>query len=136
MNKAFRTRCRNVVVVSMIGILSASLLACGAIKKVEVDIPDKGLNAVQSAAPTNDYAFYVSSASVPESADALKQFGLVAATGDETVNRAVQIGLGLGISNISSGTDSTKGLKLEANTLVVTRRTNKPPSGAVEITFK
>lgn len=136
MRKAFRTRCRNVVVVLVIGVLSVSLLACGTIRKVEVDIPDKGLNAVQNAAPTNDYAFYVSSASVPESADALKQFRLVAATGDETVNRAVQIGMGLGISGISSGTNSTKGLKLEANTLLVTPRTNKPPSGAVEITFK
>jgi hypothetical protein len=46
--------------------------------------------------------------------------------------------MGLGISGISSGPTNAECLEkvTPRNTLMVTQRTNKPPSGVVEIVFK
>ena len=136
---ASKAACRRVVRPLAIVIFLATLLsACGGVKKVEIDIPDGGLNEVENAAPTEDYAFYVSSDSVPQSAGELQQFGLRACTGETVANRAIQIGMGLGITNISGGYSTTECIRkaVGTKTLVVTQRANKPPSGVVEIVFK
>ncbi len=137
--RANKAVCRRVIRPLAVAISLATLLgACGGIKTVEIDIPDEGLNEVVNAAPTGDFAFYVSSDSVPQSAEELQQFALRACTGETVANRAVQIGVGLGIINISGGYGTTECIKkaVETKTLVVTQRANKPPSGVVEIVFK
>ena len=133
-NKAAHHR---VTCVAMLMLLTVLLGACG-VKKVEIDISDQGLNLVENAAPTKDYAFYVSSNSVPQSAADLPKYGVLACTGDSVANRAIQIAMGLGISGISSGPADAECIEkaTQRNTLMVTQRTNKPPSGVVEIVFK
>ena len=133
-NKAAHHR---VTCVVMLMLLTVLLGACG-VKKVEIDISDQGLNLVENAAPTKDYAFYVSSSSVPQSAADLQKYGVLACTGDRVANRAIQIAMGLGIGGISSGPADAECLEqaTQRNTLMVTQRTNKPPSGVVEIVFK
>ena len=133
-NKAFRHRATSAVIMVFLTLL---LSACG-VKKVEIDISDQGLNLVENAAPTKDYAFYVSSNSVPQSAADLQKYGVLACTGDSVANRAIQIAMGLGIGGISSGPADEECLAkaTQKNTLMVTQRTNKPPSGVVEIVFK
>lgn len=117
--------------------LTVLLGACG-VKTVEIDLSDQGLNLVENAAPSEDYAFYVSSESVPQSAADLRKYGVLACTGDSVANRAIQIAMGLGISGISSGPADAECLAkaTQRNTVMVTQRTNKPPSGVVEIVFK
>ena len=120
-------------------ILLASLLnACGRIETLEIDVPDEGLNLVENAAPAEEYAFYVSSDSVPQSAQDLRRYGVVGCTGDEVANRAMQIGMGLGISRISYGEANAECLNraTERHALMVTQRTNRPPRGVVEIVFR
>jgi len=121
----------------LIGFLMISLSACGN-KKVEIDIADQALNLVENAAPSVDYAFFVASDSVPQSANELPQYKLIACTGDGVMNRAIQIGMGLGMSSISSGGSNADCIKQAnvADTLLVTQRDNKPSSGMVEIIFK
>jgi len=133
-NKAAHHRVASVV---MMVFLTVLLGACGA-KPVEIDISDQGLNLVENAAPSEDYAFYVSSNSVPQSAADLQKYGVLACTGDHVANRAIQIAMGLGISGISSGPADAECLAkaTQRNTVMVTQRTNKPPSGVVEIVFK
>ena len=133
-NKAAHHRVTLVVVMMFLTVL---LGACG-VKKVEIDLSDQGLNLVENAAPAEDYAFYVSSNSVPQSAADLPKYGVLACTGDSVANRAIQIGMGLGIGGISSGPADAECLEkaTQKNTLMVTQRTNKPPSGVVEIVFK
>ena len=133
-NKAFRQRATSVVVMIFLTLL---LSACG-VKTVEIDISDQGLNLVENAAPSEDYAFYASSDSVPQSAADLQKYGVLACTGDSVANRAIQIAMGLGIGGISTGPADAECLAkaTEKNTLMVTQRTNKPPSGVVEIVFK
>ena len=123
--------------VVMMVFLTVLLGACG-VKKVEIDLSDQGLNLVENAAPGEDYAFYVSSSSVPQSAADLQKYGVLACTGDSVANRAIQIAMGLGIGGISSGPADAECLEkaTQKNTLMVTQRTNKPPSGVVEIVFK
>ena len=133
-NKADHHR---VTFVVMMVFLTALLGACG-VKKVEIDLSDQGLNLVENAAPAEDYAFYVSSNSVPQSAADLPKYGVLACTGDSVANRAIQIGMGLRIGGISSGPANAECLEKtkKKNTVMVTQRTNKPPSGVVEIVFK
>jgi len=133
-NKTVRHRVTFVVIVMCLALL---LGACG-VKTVEIDLSDQGLNLVENAAPSEDFAFYVSSNSVPQSAANLGQYGVLACTGDSVANRAIQIAMGLGISGISSGPADAECLQkaTQKNTLMVTQRTNKPPSGVVEIVFK
>jgi len=133
-NKTVRHRLTSVVMITFLTLL---LGACGA-KTVEIDLSDQGFNLVENAAPGDDFAFYVSSDSVPQSAADLQQYGVLACTGDSVANRAIQIAMGLGISGISSGPTNAECLEkaTQKNTLMVTQRTNKPPSGVVEIVFK
>lgn len=137
--RATTADCRKTVPPFAIAILLASLLnACGRIETVEIDIPDAGLNLVENAAPAEEYAFYVSSDSVPQSAQDLRQYSVFGCTGDDVANRAMQIGMGLGIRGISYGKADAECLNraTERYALMVTQRTNKPPRGVVEIVFK
>jgi hypothetical protein len=133
-NRATHYRVASVVMMMFLTVL---LGACG-VKTVEIDISDQGLNLVENAAPSEDFAFYVSSNSVPQSAADLRKYGVLACTGDRVANRAIQIAMGLGISGISSGPADAECLAkaTQRNTVMVTQRTNKPPSGVVEIVFK
>ena len=133
-NKAAHRRVTCVVIMMFLTVL---LGACG-VKKVEIDISDQGLNLVENAAPSKDYAFYVSSSSVPQSAADLRTYGVLACTGERVANRAIQIAMGLGIGGISSGSADAECLEkaTQKNTLMVTQRNNKPPSGVVEIVFR
>jgi len=133
-NKTFRHIATSIVALVFLTLL---LSACG-VKKVEIDISDQGLNLVENAAPSEDFAFYVSSNSVPKSAADLQKYGVLACTGDSVANRAIQIAMGLGIGGISTGPADAECLAkaTQKNTLMVTQRTNKPPSGVVEIVFK
>ena len=96
------------------------------------------MKCVENAAPSEDFAFYVSSSAVPQSAADLRKYGVLACTSDRVANRAIQIAMGLGISGISSGPADAECLAkaTQKHTLMVTQRTNKPPSGVVEIVFK
>jgi hypothetical protein len=98
-NKAAHHRVTYAVMMMFLTVL---LGACG-VKTVEIDLSDQGLNLVENAAPSEDFAFYVSSNSVPQSAADLRKYGVLACTGDHVANRAIQIAMGLGISGISSG---------------------------------
>jgi hypothetical protein len=124
--------------------------------KVEIDVPDKALSAVENAAPAKDYAFYVRTDSIPKTVDDLQQFALVTCTGDNVANRALQIGMGLNISLVGYGSAtqdciadpikkatgmlSIGGRKGEDNpkSLVVTQRDTKLPSAIklTEVIFK
>lgn len=134
-NRAICSRAICLLAVSIL--LTAFLSACG-VERVEIDVSVEGLNLVENVAPSEDYAFYVSSGSVPRSAEDLRQFGLMACTGEAVANRAIQVGMGLGISSISGGHSTTECIEeaIETRTLVLTQRTNRPPSGVTEIVFR
>ena len=139
-----KVTCHKAINLLVVFILWTLLLSgCGSkqIQKVEIGISDKSLNLVENAAPAKDYAFYVTSASVPQSSNDLQQFSLMACTGDGLANRAVQIGMGLGISHIGYGGASTVCMTAamkNPKTVLVTKRSNTLPSDAdlTEIVFK
>jgi len=125
--------------VGMLIFLIALLGACGT-KTVEIDLPREGLRWVERAAPSEDFAFYVSSDSVPRSAGDLEQYAVFTCTDDGTTDRAWSIVRALDIEGrlVSNGPSDAECLEAATvkNVLVVTQRTNNPPSGVVEIVFK
>jgi outer membrane PBP1 activator LpoA protein len=129
----------------MILLITSFLIGCGANspKKVTIDLPDQGLTTLTNAAPSDTFVFYVAADSTPQAASDLQQFAVAACTGDGTANRAIQIVIGLGITNASvsggpSNTECIQSALKTAKTLVVARRSTALPAGVnvVEIVFK
>ena len=121
-------------------------------KSVEYDISDAGVNLIQEAAPSSEYAIYISSQSLPNSIQDFEHYDIYSCTGEEVGNRAIQVMVGIrkginGNMNIgfAQGENSTKGI-MDAiqdddsnegkRTIVLTTRKTRPPKGAVELIFK
>jgi len=136
-------------------ILGLSLVtACGGTKerKVELKISRSGLNEVLNAAPRDDYALYVAADSVPSSAADLANYAVIQCTGDNEVNRGIQVGMGIqvgiGVSstniNIGTGDSSAAGIEKAlgggesggSKSLVLVKRGSEVPSDAVEVVLK
>ena len=121
--------------------------------KVELSISPEGLQAVSEAAPMENYAIYVSSASLPRSAADLANYNVVDCTGEgsDATARAfpVLVGINTGLPahkvnvNAMVGENTlagiTKALETksgDANSLVLVKRASRVPSGATEIVLK
>lgn len=120
-------------------------------KQIEFDISEQGLTKVTNAAPSNGFALYVSAKSVPKLVGDLEHYDIVGCTGESAGNRAIQVKLGIqigiqGTKNIgfAMGENSTECIQealdgkttKDSRVIVLTKRTTKPPSNAVEISFK
>lgn len=123
--------------------------------KVELSISPEGRQAVSEAAPTESYAIYVSSASIPRSSADLANYNVVDCTGEGGDARArafpVLVGINSGLpahevnANAMVGSNSLAGISkaLETksgdanlNSLVLVDRGSEVPSGAIEIVLK
>lgn len=133
---------KNLTVIFIILMAMSIFTGCskGKARIIILEVNNKSFTSIENAAPASEYVFYINEDDQQKLANGdLNKFSIVTCTGDKSVNRAVQIGVALGISQVGYDKDdqtAVDNVLNKHNNIVVTKRDIVPSVKATEVVFK